>query len=445
MGGRSYSFTPLLGLPLHWSDGGMVDGHLHNRLAEKLDDIVGNMGKGWKLPVTAFVDLPLFLNVLGDARVVTSEARIYVWDGVTWKPSNEGAVSFIGTWDAFTNTPALTDATGVKGFYYVVSVGGSQDLGSGSISYSPGDWVIHNGSIWQKADHTDVVTSVFGRQGAVVKQAGDYDHADLAAIGASDHHARYTDAEADARAAAAIVTHVALPDPHTQYMFGNSIQRIGWRFAPTSNGTINMLGWYIQTDVAAALASGAPVTPAVPGYHSHFVLNVSAAVGLPFTVRFTGTSIDENTGAEIPADTEDLAVTVNGYYQTVKSWVTAPSISIVEGAKSCTIDIYRITYWDRGNNNFTVVGCRLEFEPDAPTWSIQFNLYRVNDDGSMTTIDSTTFADSDTPPRAANGDVGKYKRGDYSTFVAGAVREGLVIEIIQTNIADLYVEVTYNE
>jgi hypothetical protein len=89
-------------------------------------------------------------------------------------PENEGAVIYMGVWDASTNTPSLSDGTGVKGHYYVVSVGGTQNLGSGPITFAPGDWVIHNGTIWQKADHTDVVTSVFGRQGAVTALAGDY-------------------------------------------------------------------------------------------------------------------------------------------------------------------------------------------------------------------------------------------------------------------------------
>lgn len=195
MGGRAYKFTPLLALPLHWNDGGMTDGHLHNALAEALDLIVGSMGRTWKNPVTTTGDLPMVLNALGDARVVTDEARIYVWDGLRWVPSNEGALDYMGAWDASTNTPTLLDATGIKGHYYVVSAGGTQNLGSGPITFSPGDWAVHNGSVWQKADHTDVVTSVFGRQGAVTAQVGDYTHAQIGGVGPSDHHTRPVDGE----------------------------------------------------------------------------------------------------------------------------------------------------------------------------------------------------------------------------------------------------------
>jgi len=174
MAGRAYKYTPNLELPLHWNDGGMVDGHLHNLLAEKIDDGLGSVGLGWKNPVATFLNLPVLGNDPGDARVVLSESRIYIWNGSMWVPSNEGALTYQGVWDAATNTPTLADGTGTKGYYYVVSAAGTQNLGSGPISFAPGDWVVHNGTVWQKADHTDTVTSVFGRQGAVVAVAGDY-------------------------------------------------------------------------------------------------------------------------------------------------------------------------------------------------------------------------------------------------------------------------------
>lgn len=60
----------------------------------------------------------------------------------------EGTVVFQGEWDADSNTPTLSDATGTEGEEYVVSVAGTQDLGSGSISYLVGDVIFHNGTAW---------------------------------------------------------------------------------------------------------------------------------------------------------------------------------------------------------------------------------------------------------------------------------------------------------
>jgi hypothetical protein len=78
-----------------------------------------------------------------------------------------GALSYQGTWDASTNTPTLTSSVGTKGYYYVVSVAGSTNL-NGITDWLVGDWAVYNGSIWQKVDNTETVTSVNGQVGAVV-------------------------------------------------------------------------------------------------------------------------------------------------------------------------------------------------------------------------------------------------------------------------------------
>jgi hypothetical protein len=60
---------------------------------------------------------------------------------------------YLGTWDASTNAPFIEDGEGGNGDFYVVSTGGTQDLGSGNITFSGGNLVIYNGTlgIWQKA------------------------------------------------------------------------------------------------------------------------------------------------------------------------------------------------------------------------------------------------------------------------------------------------------
>jgi hypothetical protein len=78
-----------------------------------------------------------------------------------------GALSYQGTWNASTNTPTLTSSTGTKGYYYVVSVAGSTNL-DGITDWLVGDWAVYNGTVWQKVDNTETVTSVNGQTGAVV-------------------------------------------------------------------------------------------------------------------------------------------------------------------------------------------------------------------------------------------------------------------------------------
>jgi hypothetical protein len=81
-----------------------------------------------------------------------------------------GALSYQGTWDASTNTPTLTSSVGTKGYYYVVSVAGSTNL-NGITDWLVGDWAVYNGTVWQKVDNTETVTSVNGQTGAVVLTA----------------------------------------------------------------------------------------------------------------------------------------------------------------------------------------------------------------------------------------------------------------------------------
>jgi hypothetical protein len=81
-----------------------------------------------------------------------------------------GGLSYQGTWNASTNTPTLVSSTGTSNYYYVVSVSGSTNL-NGITDWVTGDWIIYNGTAWQKIDQTNLVTSVNGNTGAVVLTA----------------------------------------------------------------------------------------------------------------------------------------------------------------------------------------------------------------------------------------------------------------------------------
>lgn len=80
--------------------------------------------------------------------------------------SLQGGVSYQGTWNASTNTPGLVSSVGTKGYYYVVSVAGNTNL-NGITDWLVGDWAIFSGTIWQKVDNTESVTSVNNYTGAV--------------------------------------------------------------------------------------------------------------------------------------------------------------------------------------------------------------------------------------------------------------------------------------
>jgi hypothetical protein len=62
------------------------------------------------------------------------------------------AATYKGTWNAFTNTPTLTDGVGILGDAYDVTTSGT----SGAYpEYVEQDWRIYDGSVWQRVDKTN--------------------------------------------------------------------------------------------------------------------------------------------------------------------------------------------------------------------------------------------------------------------------------------------------
>ena len=63
-----------------------------------------------------------------------------------------GALNYKGTWNASSNTPTLSDGTGAKGDYYVVSTAGTQTFGGVQLFFGTGDWIAYNGAVWQRVE-----------------------------------------------------------------------------------------------------------------------------------------------------------------------------------------------------------------------------------------------------------------------------------------------------
>lgn len=78
-----------------------------------------------------------------------------------------GGLIFQGTWNANTNTPTITSGVGTNGHFYIVNVAGNTTI-DGNTGWQVGDWILFDGTVWQKVDNTDAVTSVNGLTGAVV-------------------------------------------------------------------------------------------------------------------------------------------------------------------------------------------------------------------------------------------------------------------------------------
>ena len=94
----------------------------------------------------------------------------YVLDTLTSLQNQINAISggldYQGTWNASTNSPALASGVGTTNYYYIVGTSGSTNL-DGITDWVAGDWLIFNGTVWQKIDQTNLVSSVNGQTGAV--------------------------------------------------------------------------------------------------------------------------------------------------------------------------------------------------------------------------------------------------------------------------------------
>lgn len=79
-----------------------------------------------------------------------------------------GALVYVGGWNAATNTPALPAATTNRGNYYTVTTGGASSVPTGaSVTYGVGDWVVSNGTTYDRVLAQSPVQSVAGKTGAV--------------------------------------------------------------------------------------------------------------------------------------------------------------------------------------------------------------------------------------------------------------------------------------
>gem|GEM_PF-2016531 len=96
-----------------------------------------------------------------------------------------GSMNYRGTWNATANSPALVSGAGTKGYYYVVSTAGTTAL-DGISSWAVNDWVVFNGTAWERVQTTNVITSVFGRTGTITASGGDYEAAQITNTASGD-------------------------------------------------------------------------------------------------------------------------------------------------------------------------------------------------------------------------------------------------------------------
>jgi len=89
------------------------------------------------------------VDVLLQAAYALDDEFVFWVPPVSLESDTIGAVAYQGTWNASTNSPSLTSATGTEGYVYKVSTAGSTTLDDVT-SWSLNDYAVYDGSEWLK-------------------------------------------------------------------------------------------------------------------------------------------------------------------------------------------------------------------------------------------------------------------------------------------------------
>jgi len=206
-------------------------------LAESIK-VITNGGGTSQSVLDSIASLQTQINALipsqtgNSGKYLTTNGTTTSWGSLT------GGLSYQGTWNASTNSPTLTSSIGTQNNYYIVGTSGSTNL-NGITDWVIGDWLIFNGSVWQKIDTTDLVVSVAGRTGAVTLTTADVSGLGTIATQASSN-VSITGGSITG------ITDLAVAD--------------GGTGASTASGARTNLGLVIGTDVLAPTGSAASLT-----------------------------------------------------------------------------------------------------------------------------------------------------------------------------------------
>jgi len=193
--------------------------------------------------------------------------------------SLQGGTIYKGSWNANTNTPTITSSTGTSGHYYVVTTAGTTNI-DGISSWAVGDWIIFNGTVWEKIPNVDAVISVNGQTGAVSLSTSNI---------SEGSNLYYT----DARARAAITLTATGSSGASTYSSGvlniPTYTLAGLGGVPTSRSlTINGTALDLSADRSFSVGTVTSIGLAVPtGFTASSAITTSGNITLGFTAGYS--------------------------------------------------------------------------------------------------------------------------------------------------------------
>lgn len=130
--------------------GGTVDLYIWDAVNSSWEVVAGESTTETPASIKAKYESNPDTNVLTDAEKQALNNMLL---------SDRFSLKRLGTWNASTNTPTLSQGVGTRGDYYVVTTSGSYDFGNGLIKFNQGDWVIFTGGIWHKLVTTNDIVN----------------------------------------------------------------------------------------------------------------------------------------------------------------------------------------------------------------------------------------------------------------------------------------------
>ena len=121
--------------------------------------------------------IPITAKAVSSATYVATLGGDGKLDSSQIPSSLSGAIVFKGGWDANANSPALSNTLPIGltvGWEYVVTVGGTRDIGDGLRTFVSGDFVIFDGTHWIQIQSTNNFTYATATAGSHVKVNGNY-------------------------------------------------------------------------------------------------------------------------------------------------------------------------------------------------------------------------------------------------------------------------------
>jgi hypothetical protein len=280
-----------------------------------------------------------------------------------------GGLSYQGTWNASTNSPTLTSSVGTNGYYYIVATAGSTNL-NGITDWQIGDWLMFNGSVWQKIDQSDTLQSITSTDGSVtVTTTGST--ADLSvAVSASTTNViclvRNTTGATLTKGTAVYISGATGQNPTVSKAQANSdatsAQTLGLMtadLANNSNGYVTVIGLitnidtsaytdgaqlYLSGSTAGALTATKPYAPTHLVYVA-VVEHAHATQGKLFVKVQNGYEMDElhNVSAQSPSNGQTLIYNTSTSLWEKANLTAGTGISVSNGAGSITISNTGVT------------------------------------------------------------------------------------------------------